>query len=651
MPRAFLDEVSDDDLAEYLEHHGFPDHYTADSVRALIEMGEAMPADLVTYLGDANRALFDSPVIGCEVYSSSDGGASWSRTHEEYLDDTCYTYGYYFGEVWVSPHDDKEVYVAGVPLLKSVDGGANWEDVGRENVHVDHHALWLNPDRPGHIINGNDGGLNMSYDGGESWLKLNAPPVGQFYTVNVDHAQPFNVYGGLQDNGVWFGPSTYEASTDWHGEGRYPYQRILGGDGMMVEIDPRNQDVVYAGSQFGYYSRLDLSDGSRESIRPQHELGDKPYRFNWLTPIHLSDHNADILYLGSNVVHRSMDRGDTWTAISDDLTGGGVEGNVPFGTITALVESPMSFGLLYAGSDDGRIHRSTDGGASWHRIDEQLPPNLWVSRIETSSHEEARVYVSLNGYRWDHMDPYLFVSNDFGESWTRVGENLPMGPVNVVREDPHDPDLLFVGTDRGTFVSVDRGLTFESLGSGSPPAPVHDLVVHPTEGELAIGTHGRSIFLADVTHLQVLDEALLAASLHVFAVDSLTFSEGWGNRPRAWREFSEPEVSLGFFTATGGDATIRVLDRFGNEMSAVQQSATPGLNYTILDASTCESCLRDHLADRGRDESGEDDVKTVDDTNDIEVADNGKLYLRPGSYDVEVELDGTSQRVPLHISE
>jgi hypothetical protein len=183
----FIEGVSIDDLDEYLEHHGFPDHYTSDSVRTLIESGEVEPADLVTYLGDANRALFDSPVIGCEVYVSRDQGVSWERTHEDHLDDTCYTYGYYFGQIWVSPQDDQEVYIAGVPLLKSLDGGATWEDVGRENVHVDHHAMWLNPDRPGHIINGNDGGLNMTYDGGETWLKLNAPSVGQFYTGSFDY--------------------------------------------------------------------------------------------------------------------------------------------------------------------------------------------------------------------------------------------------------------------------------------------------------------------------------------------------------------------------------------------------------------------------------------------------------------------------------
>ncbi|GIV61716.1 MAG: hypothetical protein KatS3mg044_0582 [Rhodothermaceae bacterium] len=319
----FLD-LKDEDLEAFLRDNDFPEKYTAASVKKMVREGKIEPVALVWYLEDANAQLFDTPVIGAEVYRSDDGGKTWTRTHEDYLDGLYYSYGYYFGQIRVAPETPDRLYIMGVPILRSDDGGKTWTNINEENVHVDHHALWVSPTRPGHLINGNDGGVNISYDDGATWFKANSPAVGQFYDITVDDARPYNVYGGLQDNGVWVGPSTYEPSLAWHSTGDYPYDGLLGGDGMQVVVDTRDNETVYTGFQFGNYFRINRRTGQRARIRPQHELGERPPRFNWETPVHLSRHNQDILYLGANRLYRSLDRGETFEPISGRPDSGGV---------------------------------------------------------------------------------------------------------------------------------------------------------------------------------------------------------------------------------------------------------------------------------------------------------------------------------------
>ncbi|MEX0360985.1 MAG: glycosyl hydrolase, partial [Allomuricauda sp.] len=391
--------------------------YRAQNVKQLVRSGSVKPVDLAKYLENANSLLFDTPVIGAEVYRSDNAGSSWQKMNSNYIDDLFYSYGYYFAQIRIDPNNKDHIYLAGVPLVKSEDGGDTFTSIGKENVHVDHHALWINPKRPGHLINGNDGGLNISYDDGENWVKNNSPKVGQFYAINIDHEEPYNVYGGLQDNGVWKGAHNNKEDRGWHQSGANPWKSILGGDGMQVQIDKRNSNTVYTGYQFGNYYRLDLENGKQKYIQPKHELGESPYRFNWQTPILLSEHNQDILYLGSNKLHRSLNQGDDWETISNDLTQGGKPGNVAYGTLTTLSESPFKFGLLYTGSDDGLVQVSKNGGGSWDLISGSLPKNLWVSEVAASNHKKERVYVALNGYRWDDFSPYIYVSDDYGKSW------------------------------------------------------------------------------------------------------------------------------------------------------------------------------------------------------------------------------------------
>ncbi|MCK5702310.1 MAG: glycosyl hydrolase, partial [Cyclobacteriaceae bacterium] len=441
--------LKDEDINEYLDENNFPKKYNAKEIKLDVISGKITPQSLVDYLGDANQDLFDSEVKSAELYKSSDGGLSWNKVHDKFIDNFYYTYGYYFGNIRVSPMDDQKLYILGVPLLRSDDGGKNWKIINGDNVHADHHALWVSDAKSGHLVNGNDGGVNISYDDGESWIKCNNLPVGQFYTVNVDDAEDYNVYGGLQDNGVWTGAHTYEFSDRWHNSGKYPYQRILGGDGMQVEIDTRDNNTVYSGYQFGYYYRINKHTGKSESIKPTHELGENPLRFNWQTPIHLSRHNQDVLYLGSNKIHRSLDKGETWELSSGDLTKGGRKGNVPYGTITTIDESPLMFGLIYLGTDDGSVHMSKDGGNEWNDISKGVVQDQWVSRVTASAHEKSRIYLALNGYRFDKFDAMIYVSEDYGKTWKQIGKELPVEPVNVIKEDLANPDLLYVGTDHG----------------------------------------------------------------------------------------------------------------------------------------------------------------------------------------------------------
>jgi photosystem II stability/assembly factor-like uncharacterized protein len=633
---AFL-ELDDEALEKYLRRNGFPEEHTAASVKAQVRSGGLKPQALVEYLEEANAQLFDTDVVGAEVYRSDNGGQTWRRTHETPLDEVFFTYGYYFAQLRVAANDPDKLYLMGVPILASDDGGGTWRFIGGDNVHVDHHALWVNPARKGHLINGNDGGLNITYNDGAAWHRCNRPPVGQFYTVQVDLDEPYNIYGGLQDNGVWVGSSRYDNSSAWLMEGRYPYRELMGGDGMQVQVDPRDNETVYTGYQFGHCFRINRHSGAAKPITPRHELGERPLRFNWQTPIHLSVHQPDILYLGSHKVHRSLDQGDTWTVLSGDLTLGGRKGNVPYGTLTALHESPLRFGLLYTGSDDGLVHVSRDGGFSWQRVGESvLPAHRWVSRVQASAHVEGRVYAALNGYRWDDFKAYLYVSEDYGATWRALHDKLPNAPVNVVREDPENPEVLYVGTDNGLYVSVDRGATWMPFGKSLPPVAVHDLVVHPREGELVVGTHGRSLWIAPVREIQQLDSAARAAEVFAFEVPSTGFSANWGNGWSRWLPPDTPLVQLPVFLREGGQLSVRILSEGGTEVGAWGEKRSAGLHYLSYDLVIGEKtalALEKEFSKKQKKEK-----TPAAEPLEIKAAKNGKRYLPKGKYTVRYGL-------------
>jgi len=501
-------------LDTFLRANRFPRKYNAIVVKELVAADKIKPTALWDFL-DSDDGFQNTGIAGCEVYRSDDAGLSWKKTNEKPIG-IFNTYGYYFAKIYTSHYNPDKVFILGFYAEVSTDGGKTFKTMDKGNVHADHHALWVNPKRDSHVINGNDGGANITYDDGANWFKANTPPLGQYYAVTTDDAKPYNVYGGMQDNGSWWGPSNHKEDIGWIDNGQYAYKMINGGDGMQAQVDTRDNATVYSGSQFGVYGRYNKDRrGAQKSIRPQHELGYKPLRFNWQTPILLSKHNQDILYYGSNRLYRSLNKGDTMIAMSNDLTNGRVSGNVPYGTLTTISESPLRFGLIYTGTDDGNIHRSFDGGYSWEQLNQTTtaapvkkgtkPPatntklntnQLWVSRVTASQYKEAKVYASLNGYRFDHFAPYLYVSEDHGNSWKPIGKDLPNEPINVVKEDPKDENILYVGTDGGLYVSFDAGNSFMLWNGGLPKSvPVHDIAIQQRDNELVLGTHGRSLYV------------------------------------------------------------------------------------------------------------------------------------------------------------
>ena len=631
--KAFL-ALDDTKLNAYLKTNGFQEKYSSENVKQMVRNGAVQPVDLAKYLEDANSMLFDTPVIGAEVYRSNNGGNTWTKQNEDYIEDLFYSYGYFFAQIRVDRNDKNKIYLAGVPIIKSDDGGQSFRSINGDNVHSDHHALWINPAMPGHLINGNDGGVNISYDDGEHWIKNNSPSVGQFYAINVDNQKPYHVYGGLQDNGVWMGPHNSVENSRWHQSGHYPWKSIMGGDGMQIQIDSRNHSIVYTGFQFGNYFRLDIENGKRQYIKPAHELGESPYRFNWLTPILLSPHNQDILYFGGNKLHRSLNQGNDWEAISGDLTAGGKKGNVAYGTLTTISESPFKFGLLYTGSDDGLIHRSSNAGGSWETISNGLPKNLWVSRVVASRHKKERVYASLNGYRWDDFSPYIYKSEDYGMNWKNIASSLPASSVNVIIEDTENGELLFAGTDNGLYVSFDQGTSWELFQNGIPNVAVHDLVIQPQAKHLLVGTHGRSIYKVAIAHLQEMTREKLAERLVLFDIASLKHSPRWGNARSTWSKPSTPGIDAVFYLSKNALCEAKIMTLDGIVVSSFSVEADKGFNILSYDVAFSKVGKSAYL-------------KMNKAT--LNEAENGKTYLPKGTYELVVSGNGVEENSTFEI--
>ena len=577
-------------LTAYIRENRFPEDVSDTMLKQRVAEGKLKPTVLADYIRDSNSEEDEGSVKGAEIYKSDDGGQSWKKKNTAALD-VFSSYGYYLSKMWVSPVDSNKMGLTGVALSFSDDGGKTWRSVGGSLVHSDHHALWFDPKDDRHIINGNDGGLNISYDGGLNWSKLNVPSVGQFYSVVVDNAQPYNVYGGLQDNGVWYGPSTNVESTNWHGTGDYPYKNINGGDGMMVQVDTRTNNIFYSGSQFGAYSRTNKDRSQSLSIHPTHKIGETPLRFNWETPILLSKFNQDIFYMVSNKFHRSMNKGEKMETLSGDLTKGAKPGDVPLGTATWLAESPLSASVLYVGTDDGLVQLSKDSGYHWTRISDKLPQDLWVTCVTPSAFKEGRVYLSLNGYRYDNFNPYLYISEDYGTTWKSLNGNLPPEPINTVKEDPKNEKIIYVGTDQGLYASIDGGITYMPFVSGLPRVPVHDLAFQTRENDLVVATHGRSIFITNLDVIQKLTPELLNKTVELFDIRDVTVAGGFGGRGGGGGGGGRfggvrPSASLNYYVKNAGSVTIQVKDDKGAVLNTITRNAEAGMNVFEYDLGT-----------------------------------------------------------------
>lgn len=420
------------------------------------------------------------------VYRTQDGGDNWTIRGGFSGPSFCW----WFGQIRADPTDAEVVYIPVLSLYKSGDGGASF-NFASGSMHVDQHALWIDPSNPNQLIAGNDGGVYRSTSGGSSWAKAPGPfPATQFYTVEIDESVPERLYGGTQDNGT---NRTLTGNLD-------DWQSIYGGDGFVVLVDPSNNQYVYAESQYGGLGRS-TNGGSSFTGATSGVSGRK----NWNMPYVFEPGNPETLYLGTDRVFKSTNRAQSWTPISPDLTGGPTNGSLVFGTITTLDVSPANVQTIWVGTDDGHVQVTHDGGASWADVSAGLP-NRWITRVTPHPTEFQDAFVTVSGYRWGEDMAYVYLTQDGGQTWSPRTNGLPNAPVNDLLYDPQDSNRLYLSSDVGVFTSPDGGDTWQALGTGLPQAPVLDLDLHNGTRSLVAGTFGRSMYRYDLTQLPTASE-------------------------------------------------------------------------------------------------------------------------------------------------
>ena len=536
-------------------------------------------------------------LVGGEVYRSENGGETWVKTNSA---DESIGGGKWYGWIYVDPNNDKTVYVPSVNFYRSLDGGKTWGKKGPENLarsfHVDYHGFWVDPRDSKHLILASDGGLAFSWDFGETWDVVDHLPLAQYYAVGVDMEEPYNIYGGLQDNGSVKVPSNGPRGTitrdDW--------TMVGGGDGMYNVVDPEDSRWLVNASQLGAIQRVDQRAGTSRSIRPPARRSGAPYRFHWTAPIHLSPHNPRIVYLGAQVLLRSVNRGDSWQEMSPDLTTNDPEklkGNIEFCTLTTIAESPITPGLIWVGTDDGKVQVTRDAGGTWKDVTAKItaaggPADHYVTRVVASPHNDGTAFVLKTGWHRDDYTPFVFRTDDFGDTWTAIAKGLPDGTVYAFAQDRKNADLLFVGSERGVFATLDGGKTWAPFGTGLPPYPiVHDLLIHPRENDLVVATHSRGIFVADITPLQEATSAVMAKDAHLFAVEPKI---QWPRRAIGGtiggdRQFVAPNEPAGlvvnyFLKAeTKEKVAIRITNAAGDTVAVIEGKGAAGLNSVVWD--------------------------------------------------------------------
>mgnify|MGYP002631712004 CR=1 FL=1 len=520
------------------------------------------------------------PIIyGATLYRSDNRGDSWRRVSEQnaYMEGLSSTYGWVFGQMRVDPNDENRVYLMGLALNVSDDAGKTFRRL--PGMHGDHHGLWIDPDNSDYLVNVNDGGLAISYDRGENWKRMwDGLPLVQFFNVSHDMAEPFNVYGSVQDHGSYKG--TIDLSRGRSNIPAVAFQGAPGGEGSRHAIDPTDPDIVYSAGFYGTISRSDLSIGSSTSIMPERVDPDQPLRGQWLAKFIISPHNPRILYHGMNYLFRSMNRGESWEAISPDLTTNNLAelGDIQYQTIFSVSESPFKFGLIYVGTDDGRVHVTRNSGEKWTDLTSKFPKKRWIAKIEASLFEEGTVFVAQNGKRDEDFTPYLYRSDDFGATWKDLAAGIPSGPINVVTQDPTNKNILYVGTDLGAYVTVDAGATWSALANGLPTTFVSDLAVHPTEDILVASTHGRGIYVMDVRPLQELAADSNMDDFVVLEPETVQLPAGFRG--------GSAKAKIYFYTAMAGNVTFTVLDSKGTQIHTFSQPGVVGLNAVDWDLTS-----------------------------------------------------------------
>ena len=534
------------------------------------------------------------------LYRSDDTGHSWERVNNSF---NVKARPFYLSTVKIDPQDYNRVYNPSYQLAYSKDGGKSFPisvSFG-SGVHPDHQAIWINPDNPNHVVIGTDGGVYVSHDRADNFNFVATLPVSQFYHVTVDEEIPYNVYGGLQDNGSWFGPSAAPGG----GIGNEAWLNVGGGDGFCVHRDREDSRYVYWESQGGNLNRLDLKAKENKTIKPYPEGGMEKNRFNWNSPLVASPTNPKTIYFGSQYLFRSMDHGETWDRISPDLTtddpekqrqeeSGGLTEDATSAenhcTIFTISESPLDENIVWAGTDDGNVQVTRDGGENWTNVTANisgLPANTWCSQVWASSHDKATVYATFDGHRTGDKTPYVYKSSDFGNQWQALATSDIKGHAHVIRQDPVNPQLLFLGTENGLFASFDDGGQWLHFRGGLPPVSIRQMTYGPDQDDLVLATHGRGIYIIDnMTPLRNLTSEILnqkVALLQSKPAHALSQGVNLGNFNAGSFSAPNPEegVTITYFLQKRhifGDLYIEIFDLDGNLVQKVSGGKRKGLN-------------------------------------------------------------------------
>jgi photosystem II stability/assembly factor-like uncharacterized protein len=552
-------------------------------------------------------------IIGNELYRTDDGGKTWRKVTDVNVAGGKAPYS--FNQIRIDPHRDQTVIVTSDSMYISRDGGKTWAQDFFRGAFGDFRCMWWDTEDEQRIILGSDGGVQMSNDGGRTSDYAPNLRVGEVYAVGVDMDDPYNVYGGLQDHDSWKGPSNGPT-------GRISLENwvtVGPGDGMYNVVDPTDSRWVYNTRELNQMGRMDQKTGIRTNIAPTRAPGQPRLRYNWIAPIALSPFNPRIVYAGAQVLFRSLDRGDHWEEISLDLTTNDpakIGNNVPFCTITSISESPITAGLIWVGTDDGKVWVTRNHGGQWTDLtlrlaqglrrteaEAQIVADRWVSRVFASPHDPGTAFVAKNGFRNDDFTPYLYKTTDYGQTWTSIVANLPPGAVNVVVQDRKNRNLLIVGNDMGVFVSIDVGGSWTRLKANLPTVAVHDLVIHPRENDLVIGTYGRGFWVGDISPLQDLSPDTLTQPVHLFDIEPKAHY-GFGSQGMNYHLFgdkyievpNEPDAmvinywikegaagapsttSTGSGQAGSGQARVTITDVSGKQIAQLQGPVRAGLN-------------------------------------------------------------------------
>lgn len=604
------------------------------------------------------------------LYRSADGGESWTRIN------SINPRPMYFSQVRVDPSNEKYLYVLGVSTSFSKDGGKTFQS--SRGIHPDSHALWINPKDGRHMILGTDGGHYVTYDRMARWDHFNHSAIGQFYKVAVDSNKNYKVYGGLQDNGSWGGPNRSSGAgpinSDWF--------RVYGGDGFVCQVDPKDPNLIYYESQNGGLGRIHLKTGKRASIKPRAPRGQRPYRFNWNTPFILSNFNSKVYYTAGNYVFRSVNKGDRLQKISPEISA------TRRGSATALAESSQDENVLYVGTDDGALWVTKNGGRNWtslikdprgpkktkkkkklyfiadgssetakvnqgSSLDDLLPGRRWVNNIECSQLEAGRAYVVFDGHRSNDDEIYIFVTDDYGQSWRSLRGNLPKsaGTARVIREDLVNPNVLYLGCEFSAWVSIDRGETWTKFNANLPTVAVHDFALHPSSGEIVAATHGRSLWICDVSGLRQLSAKTVKSGSHLYKIqDRIVWrfqpTRGATNR-RFVGENPKPGAAIYYsHSAPVKSAEIRVLAQNGALLYKTKAKKAEGFHrfQWAMRRGPTRASIERRYARQLREMAPKDREQAIN-----RMLRGRGVPVNPGTYVVELIVDGQSQKQTLKI--